>query len=329
MAPKRIGVASGKVKKDRKSLSVAQKLDIIKKLDRGERSKDICAAFNLSSSTVRSIYLQKDKLQDVAQSSVSGAHLHRIKKSRDAILEQLEKLLLHWIDSHDRKHSTLPFNVIQEKALSLFSDLKRKAEDEGNPISADSDFEASHGWFERFKKRANLQSIKVSGEKASTDLEAASASHGNELTNEELIQLLEGRPKELDEDQDEISEVKVLDTKTLAAVFKLANKMCNLLQDNDPNMERSSAFKRGMDVILACYHELYRAKEAAVKETKLDTLFRPKSAEPQSSTSAAELQPSTSATGPSYIDVDVEVLSFGDPDPDDPPTPTSTPSPVA
>jgi hypothetical protein len=320
MAPKRIGVAGGKVKKDRRSLSVAQKLDIIKRLDRGERSKDICAAFNLSSSTVRSIYLQKDKLQDVAQSSVSDAHLHRIKKSRDAILEQLEKLLLHWLDSHARKHSTLPFNVIQEKALSLFSDLKRKAEDEGNPVSADFDFKASHGWFERFKKRANLQRIKASGEKAS-------ASHGNELTNEELIQLLEGRPKESDEDQDEISEVKVLDTKTLAAVFKLANEMCNLLQDNDPNMERSSAFRRGMDVILACYHELYRAKKAAVKQTTVETFCRPKSAEPQPSTSAAELQPSTSAAGPSHIDVDVEVLSFGDPDPDDPPTPTSTPSP--
>jgi hypothetical protein len=163
MAPKRIGVASGKVKEDRKSLSVAQKLDIIKRLDRDEWLKDICAAFNLSS-TARSIYLQKDKLQDVAQSSASGAHLHHIKKSWDAILEQLEKLLLHWIDSHAHKHSILPFNVIQ-KALSLFSDLKRKAEDEGNPISADFDFKASHGWYERFKKHANLHSIKVSGEK--------------------------------------------------------------------------------------------------------------------------------------------------------------------
>jgi hypothetical protein len=574
MASKRIGVASGKVKKDRKLLSVAQKLDIIKRLDRGERSKDICAAFNLSSSTVRSVYLQKDKLQDVAESSVSGALFHRTKKSRNAILEQVEKLLLHWIDSHARKHSTLPFNMIQEQALSLFSDLKRKAEDEGNPISVDFDFKASHGWFERFKKRADLQSIKVSGEKESVDLEAASpfpaelqkiideggyspkqiinvdetglfwkrmpsrtfisreekqasgfkvskerlslllggnlegdlklkpllvyysqnpralegilktklpvlwywnnkawvdsqifmhylstylspliekycaknnlenkallildnapghpkniediesniravflppnttsflqpmdqgiiaafkayylqlvmryivsgldsdddanikqlwknynikmaidniglawekvpqqcmnvcwknllpkmvydstsfkeviddiqdkivqlskeagfdevdkedvedvlASHVNELTNEELIQLLKGRPKELDEDPDEISEVKVLDTKTLAAVFNLANEMCNLLQDNDPNRERSSAFKREMDVILACYHELYRAKKAADKQTALDAFFRPKS---------AESQPSTSAAGPSDID---------------------------
>jgi hypothetical protein len=44
------------------------------------------------------------------------------------------------------------------------------------------------------------------------DVEDILASHGNELANE-LIQLLEGRPKELDEDQDEISEVKVFDTK--------------------------------------------------------------------------------------------------------------------
>lgn len=174
MAPKRIGIASGKVKKDRKSLSVAQKLDIINRLDRGERSKDICAAFNLSSSTVRTIYLQKEKLEDVAQSSVCGAHLHRITKSRDAILEQVEKRLLQWIDSHAREHFVLPFSVIQDRALSLFSDLKRKAKDEGNPVSADFYFKASHGWFERFKKRANLYGVKGGCEKASADLQPAS-----------------------------------------------------------------------------------------------------------------------------------------------------------
>jgi hypothetical protein len=174
MAAKRIGVASGKVKKDRRSLSVAQKLDIIKRLDSGERSKDICAALSLSSSTVRTIYLQKEKLEDVAQSSVCGAHLHRITKSRDAILEQLEKLLLQWIDNHAYEHSVLPFNVIQDKALSLFSDLKRKAEDGGNPVSADFEFKASHGWFERFKKRVNLYGVKGGGEKTSVNLQAES-----------------------------------------------------------------------------------------------------------------------------------------------------------
>jgi hypothetical protein len=123
---------------------------------------------------VRSIYLQKDKLQDVAQSYVSNALLHRIKISRDTILKQLEKRLLRLIDSHALKHTTLLLNVIQEKALSFFNNLKRKADHEGNPISADLYFKASHGWFERFKKHANLQSIKLSGEKTSEDFEAAS-----------------------------------------------------------------------------------------------------------------------------------------------------------
>ena len=39
-------VASDEVKKDVKPLTVAQKLDIIKKLDRGERFKCIQAVFN-------------------------------------------------------------------------------------------------------------------------------------------------------------------------------------------------------------------------------------------------------------------------------------------
>lgn len=70
--------------KDRKSLSIAHELDSIKRLDRGEWWKDICAAFDMLSLMVTTLYLQKDKVQYAA---VSGVHLHHVTKSQDAILE--------------------------------------------------------------------------------------------------------------------------------------------------------------------------------------------------------------------------------------------------
>jgi hypothetical protein len=44
----------------------------------------------------------------------------------------------------------LIFLIIQEKAVSLFEDLKQKAQEEGTANAQDLEFKASHGWFERF-----------------------------------------------------------------------------------------------------------------------------------------------------------------------------------
>jgi len=46
--------------------------------------KDICAAFDMLSLMVTTLYLQKDQVQYAA---VSGVHLHHVTKSQDAILE--------------------------------------------------------------------------------------------------------------------------------------------------------------------------------------------------------------------------------------------------
>ena len=56
--------------------------------------------------------------------------------------------------------------MIQEKALSLFNELKAE-------YGEDVSFTASHGWFNRFKARNNLHNVKVSGEAASADVKAA------------------------------------------------------------------------------------------------------------------------------------------------------------
>ena len=59
--------------------------------------------------------------------------------------------------------------LIQEKAKSLYEDLKKKRGKESEGVS----FNANHGWFHRFKARANLHNVKVSGEAASADTVAA------------------------------------------------------------------------------------------------------------------------------------------------------------
>ena len=63
----------------------------------------------------------------------------------------------------------MSLNLIQEKVISIFEDLKAKR---GKSIPHET-FNASHGYFFRFKKRANLQKVAVSEEAASADKKAA------------------------------------------------------------------------------------------------------------------------------------------------------------
>ena len=59
--------------------------------------------------------------------------------------------------------------LIQEKAKSLYVDLKKKHGEESEGAS----FNASHGWFHGFKARANIHNIKVTGEAESADMVTA------------------------------------------------------------------------------------------------------------------------------------------------------------
>ena len=52
--------------------------------------------------------------------------------------------------------------LVQEKARGLFSDLKAARIESGD--DCDEEFNASKGWFNRFKAKANLHNVKVQGE---------------------------------------------------------------------------------------------------------------------------------------------------------------------
>jgi hypothetical protein len=42
------------------------------------------------------------------------------------LFEKLERLLTHWIDSHNERSAALSFMIIQHKALSLFENSRRR-----------------------------------------------------------------------------------------------------------------------------------------------------------------------------------------------------------
>jgi transposase-like protein len=154
--------------KKRRTITMETKVEIIKRSEKGEKMVDIARTCGMSPSTIGTIVRDKDRIMQHVKSSVPMQSTI-ISKKRGIVIEEMEKLLSVWIEDQHQRRMPLSFMLIQEKALSLFKDLKAK---HGESVAGDT-FNASHGWFNRFKARAKLHNIKVTGEAASADTVAA------------------------------------------------------------------------------------------------------------------------------------------------------------
>jgi hypothetical protein len=77
----------------------------------------------------------------------------------------MERLLIIWTDDQTSCHVPLNQTITQNKAHNLFNDKWVK---KGEAVKG-AEFGASHGRFDRFKKRSNLHNIKVQGQAGATD----------------------------------------------------------------------------------------------------------------------------------------------------------------
>uniref|UniRef100_A0A8C9WRD6 HTH CENPB-type domain-containing protein n=1 Tax=Scleropages formosus TaxID=113540 RepID=A0A8C9WRD6_SCLFO len=147
----------GAARRKKCGITLEEKLKIIRKFQGGQKQSAIAREMGYARSTVctilkdraRIIESTKDRL--VLKSKI-------ITKKRQFPISEMEKLLTNWIEDMAEKQAALSLTMIQEKARSLYEDVKEKAG------ITEGRFIASHGWFLGYKKRANIDDIRVAGE---------------------------------------------------------------------------------------------------------------------------------------------------------------------
>lgn len=131
------------------NITIQQKLDILKELEKGKSAKQLAFEYNIGCSTVHDIKKNKNKLLNysllVSESICGSENRKTMKKSP---YELLDRALIHWFNNEraQGKAITGPMCVTQAKILF-------------NTIGLTGNFDASSGWLARFKDRYGIRSV--------------------------------------------------------------------------------------------------------------------------------------------------------------------------
>lgn len=136
-------------KRSRKTLTLEQKLEVLERIDNGQKTSVIEKALKLNESTIRSIRSNGDKIRASAK---AGAPMNSCKSSyaRPVEMVRMEKMLATWIHHQNKTYVPVSYSLIHEKAKSIYNSLEG---DDKKPFSASS------GWFAKFRKRYNLTTV--------------------------------------------------------------------------------------------------------------------------------------------------------------------------
>ena len=94
-------------KKRRRAITMETKVKIITQYEKGEKMADIARTHKMCHSTIRTIILDKVRIMDHVKKSVS-LQSTIITKSRGVLIEEMEKLLVIWIEDTQQKHKIEP-----------------------------------------------------------------------------------------------------------------------------------------------------------------------------------------------------------------------------
>ena len=174
--------------KRRKMLPISEKVKLLDMLREGKSYAAVARHYGINESSVR--YIKKEEKNIRATAAVNfNTDAKRVVTFRNKTMVRMETALALWIDDCRKKNITLDTNVICVKARMLYENFAVSDGEDGasaGPSASAAEtvpraFNASKGWFEKFKKRFGLKNVCLHGEIASADTAEAEAFVNNKF----------------------------------------------------------------------------------------------------------------------------------------------------
>jgi hypothetical protein len=149
--PEDVGAGSSGDKRKRHVLTIQQKVEVLRKIDRGESVSRLRREYGVGQSTIYDIKAQKDQILQFVAESDSMAGISKRKTLRGPNNIDLDIVVYEWF--RQRRSEGIPISgpMLMEKAKSYHEELK---------IEGDCDY--STGWLQKFKNRRGIRCLKIS-----------------------------------------------------------------------------------------------------------------------------------------------------------------------
>lgn len=146
-------------KRKHTTLSLDLKMEMLKKLDKGEKICDLAKFYGVGRATIHDIRQNRKKIEDFFNISCAGPSKRQTLKAPE--YPKVEEALYTWFLQERARHTPISGEMLCQKAKFFYNKLHDK-----------DDFRASDGWLDNFKKRHGIRLLTITGEKLSSDVGA-------------------------------------------------------------------------------------------------------------------------------------------------------------
>lgn len=148
-----------RLKRKHQSLSIQEKVEMLKELDLGISVRKLCDTYGIGSSTVYDIKKQREKIMKFYEASESKKQMSIRKTMKDGKSTEHDRMMMKWFRKRRSDGLDLTGNMIKDQAKLLHKELE-----------LDHKCDYSEGWLQRFKKRHGIV-LQKNGEKLSVNPE--------------------------------------------------------------------------------------------------------------------------------------------------------------
>lgn len=142
-----------------KRLTLKEKLDVLKKSAEGVQGKRLALEYGISTAAISKILKNRQAILEATTNTLETIQKKTLHKPE---YEELEKQFFEWFLNQRARNCAITGPIFKARAKIDFERIY--------PDKGPNAFNASEGWFNRFKRRHGIRYLKVCGEVLSSDM---------------------------------------------------------------------------------------------------------------------------------------------------------------